>query len=283
MSDEPARPDLDTLADYLEGLLGAQESREVERWVAEDAATADLLHELERVPGLLAADPVGPMPRDVVDRVDAALAEASQAGSPRPAAAPRSPEEGAGAVVVPLRRRWLAPTLAAAAMLGVVAIGAQVVSSVDTSGQDGAGDAGSAADAPADVERDAGAQEDAAPGAEAPTYSASMLPPIRTEAFATDVADALGNRPSDWVAAERAVTDAGVRLRDSVLTDECPVELGAGRVLPIRLDGDLAVLLLRRIPGEPDRREALAYPARCGDLSAEATPQPLARAVIVLP
>jgi len=60
MSEEPSRPGLDTLADYLEGLLSEAENREVERWVTEDATTAELLHELERLPGLLAADPVGP-------------------------------------------------------------------------------------------------------------------------------------------------------------------------------------------------------------------------------
>jgi hypothetical protein len=110
-----------------------------------------------------------------------------------------------------------------------------------------------------------------------------MLPSIRTEAFATEVADALGDRPAGWRTAQRDGNDAVAALRGSVFTDACSVDLGAGRVRPIRLDGDLAVLLLRRIPGEPDRREALAYPARCGDLSTEATPQPLARAVIVLP
>ena len=290
MSEEPSRPGLDTLADYLEGLLSEAENREVERWVTEDATTAELLHELERLPGLLAADPVGPMPPDVVARVDAALAESVRAGGDRAADAPRGVEEKAGAVVVPLRRRrWLAPALAAAVTVSVVAIGAQVVSSVGpTGGDDAQTSAGrGTADRADDGHEEAEGGNVAPDSADGPTsdlrYSLGMLPPVRTGTFATDVADALGNRRAGWLAGERAESDAGDDARDSFFSAGCSVELGAGRVLPIRLDGELAVLLLRRIPGAPGRREALAYPARCGDLEAQPSPQPLVRAVVTLP
>lgn len=285
MSEERSRPTLDTLADYLEGLLTEEENRAVERWVAEDAVTAELLHELEELPGLLAADAVEPMPGDVVGRVDAALAAAARddhAGR----------ETGAGAVVVPLRRRrWLAPALAAAAVVGMVAIGSQVVSSVGPIGMDSAGEAGGggaltdgeAADRSVPESEEAQAPTDSGGGVPLPP-SADEAPSIRTDSFASDVNRALdadelvrGGR-MDWSAglAER-------RSRYTILSRGCAVDLGADRVLPIRLDGDPALLVLRRIPGEPDRREALAYPARCPDGEEEANEEPLASAVVLLP
>jgi hypothetical protein len=290
MKEEQSRPGLDTLADYLEGLLSEQESREVERWVAEDATTAELLRELQELPGLLTTDPVGPMPADVVDRVDAALAEAAllqggpahdaPAETARPAVAPRRVDESAGGVVVPLRRRrWLAPALSAAAMVGVVAIGAQVVSSVGTgdssssNSADGAGSAGEAEAAEDEMARE--------PAGGAPEYSAGMLPPIRTDAFATDVTDVLTNPTTDLNRVDGVDVEAAAGLPSTILSGDCPVDLGAGRFLPIRLDGDVAVLVLRRIPGEPGRREALAYSPRCPDGEAEL--QPLARAEITVP
>jgi hypothetical protein len=230
------------------------------------------------------------MPPDVVARVDAALAESVRAGGDRAADAPRGVEEKAGAVVVPLRRRrWLAPALAAAVTVSVVAIGAQVVSSVGpTGGDDAQTSAGrGTADRADDGHEEAEGGNVAPDSADGPTsdlrYSLGMLPPVRTGTFATDVADALGNRRAGWLAGERAESDAGDDARDSFFSAGCSVELGAGRVLPIRLDGELAVLLLRRIPGAPGRREALAYPARCGDLEAQPSPQPLVRAVVTLP
>jgi hypothetical protein len=293
MREEQSRPGLDTLADYLEGLLSEQESREVERWVAEDATTAELLRELEELPGLLlAADPVEPMPADVVDRVDAALAEAAlvrggahdaPAEPARPAAAPRRNDQGAGGVVVPLRRRrWLAPALSAAAMVGVVALGAQVVGSVGTGDSSSPTSADDAA-AGSDEAESAGGLTAREQTGNAPGYTAGMLPPVRTDTFATDVADALTDPTTDLQRVDGVDVEEAAGLPSTLLSGDCPVDLGAGRFLPIRLDGDVAVLVLRRIPGEPGRREALAYSPRCPDGDEEGDLQPLVRAEITLP
>jgi anti-sigma factor RsiW len=72
------RPEVDVLADYVEGLLDDDARAQVQRHIAEDPDTAALVAELETLPRLLAATPMEPMPADVVARVDAALARESQ-------------------------------------------------------------------------------------------------------------------------------------------------------------------------------------------------------------
>ncbi|MDQ3629174.1 MAG: hypothetical protein M3419_10270, partial [Actinomycetota bacterium] len=86
MAEPIRRPEVDVLADYVEGLLGTDARAQVERHIAQDPETAALVAELEALPDLLAATAVEPMPADVVARVDAALARESQDRAAAPAA-----------------------------------------------------------------------------------------------------------------------------------------------------------------------------------------------------
>lgn len=272
MNGEQSRPGLDILADYLEGLLSEEERLEVERAVAEDPPTAALLAELEALPALLASDEPEPMPAKVTARIDASLA-AERVGTGASSAA---------AVVTSLpvrRRRWLAPALVAAAAAGAIGIGAQVVDRIDEDPV-----------VSADADADALDQAEAAAGPEEGPESAwgrgtpRRLVSLRKDNFASDVMRALDSPlSSHYLAAAARTQSAGAY---SIVADDCAVELAPGKVLPIRLDGKRAVLVLRRIAGQRDSREALAYPAQCparspegaGDLSL-----PLVRATIELP
>jgi hypothetical protein len=266
MSEEHVRPDLDMLADYLEDLLSDEERAEVERAVAEDPSTAALLAELEGLPALLAADPPEPMPADVVARIDAALADEAAA-----AKRAESSENLAPVRSLPSRRRrWLAPALAAAAAVGVVGLGAQVV----TSGMgSGAGqDAESAMDAGAGAD-EAASEPEVQPSSrdrprEGAPRRAEELVELSADSFSEDVASALADRPRTF--ARDRVADflqrdglAYEESRGLIVEAGCGFDLPSGRVLPARLDGQAALLVLRRVPGEPDQRDVLAFPAEC--------------------
>jgi hypothetical protein len=106
-------PDLDLLADFAAGLLdGTPEGAAVAERVASDAAWTELYAALvgadEAVRADLAAVPVPPLPVDVAERLDAALAaEASRADrGPAPGAAERATlrEPDASPVSLPDRR-----------------------------------------------------------------------------------------------------------------------------------------------------------------------------------
>jgi len=288
------RPDLDTLADYLEGLLGEDERDEVKRWIERDAPTADLVRELQGLPALLAADPVGSMPIDVAARLDAALA----------AEARHADEQVAPVTELPVqrRRRWLAPALVAAAAVGVIGIGAQVVGS-STSGSDAGGSADTAADAPMAAAGDAGDEEveqestpppeaeessqhgggrghdsleDVAPAASvsAQTFQQDVTRVVRARRLSVQRNDGYLSR--DWSSSSTY----------SIVDDDCGADLGRGRLAAIRLDGEPALLVLRRVPGQPRRREAAAYPAQCPPAlvnSDDMTLPALVRATITLP
>jgi hypothetical protein len=277
VSEEPARPGPDVLADYLEGLLGPEESREVERWVTEDEATAEQLRELEELPSLLAADPAEPMPGGVASRIDAALAAAAaERASEAPVAAP-----------VPLRRRrWLVPALVAAATVGALGIGGQVLSEMNGGAPDSADSA-----AGSSASEDAGGTEQAAPDAQRNPPATPEPTRLTRDNFADDVSSRLLAEPTAarWrivrgqTDSEAPATDAA---RYPILSDRCGAQLGTGPYLPISLDGEPALLVLRRVPGEPGKREAVAYPARCpapGLQDTGAPVAPLASAVIPRP
>lgn len=269
MSEEHVRPDLDMLADYLEGLLPDEERAEVERAAAEDPSTAALLAELGGVPALLASDPPEPMPADVVARIDAALADEAAA-----AKAAESSESLAPVRSLPSRRRrWLAPALAAAAAVGVVGLGAHVV----TSGM------GSGASQEAESATDAGAGADEAAGDPASQPDSLDRPEngategrrgddfveLSAESFPEDVASAFADGPRTFArdrVADYLLRGDGLAYEESrglIVEAGCGFDLPSGRVLPVRLDGEAAVLVLRRVPGEPDQRDVLAFPAEC--------------------
>jgi hypothetical protein len=119
------RPDPALLAEYAEGLLaGTPEGDEVAARLAADpawsAAYAELTGALAAVrAGLAALGPVGPVPAEVADRLDAALATA---GGPGEFAV--RPRRG--------RRRVVAPVLAAAAASVAVLLGFSVVAALRT-------------------------------------------------------------------------------------------------------------------------------------------------------
>jgi negative regulator of sigma E activity len=283
MSEEHVRPDLDMLADYLEDLLSDEERAEVERAVAEDPSTAALLAELEGLPALLSADPPEPMPADVVARIDAALADEAAAAKKTESSKHLAPVRS----MPSRRRRWLAPALAAAAAVGVVGLGAQVVTS-------GMG-SGAGQDAESAMDAGAGADEAVDNDVEAPRESERMLGPeddatqwrtgdfveLSAERFSEDVASALADRPRTF-ARDRVASFLlrdGIALEESrglIVEAECGFDLPSGRVIPARLDGEAAVLVLRRVPGEPDQRDVLAFPAECpapaGDTTSDVPP-----------
>jgi hypothetical protein len=118
--------ELDLLADYLAGTLEPSTAIEVARLVRTDRAWADAYRELAAADRAVAAQlraygmsRLEPMPADVIDRVDAALATA---GAVRPPAATRVISLDAARRT---RRRRVAQFAAAAAVL--VAVGAGVV------------------------------------------------------------------------------------------------------------------------------------------------------------
>lgn len=245
---EERRPDVDLLADYLEGLLPEDERLEVERAVAEDPPTAALLAELQALPALLSSAPTEPMPSHVAARIDAALAhEAARSVAPV-RSLPRR------------RQRWLAPALVAAAAIAAIGIGAQVVQSVQGGGQSassaGSDEAAPAAEEGGDAKRRVSADPLAAPAE------------LSSASFEEDVARVFSGPVKSLRVAQLArdvnQTTAGHPGQAySIVAGGCAVDLKASRVLPVRLDGEPALLVWRRIAGEPGKREALAYPASC--------------------
>lgn len=279
---EQYRPSLDELADYVEGLLPDAQRLEVERAVAEDASTAALLAELEALPGMLAADPIESMPADVAARIDGALAAERTGANP----APGSPSP-AGAQVrrlpLPQRpRRWPAQVLVAAAVVGAIALGSQVVDTGGDTDSSGAQSAGEAADAVTGGRASTTREQEISP-------AWAKAVELTSTTFARDVAQLGGEtllRTGIGDSLQEGATAGQAARRYSVLADECAVELSAGKVLAVRLDGRPAILVLRRVAGQPRIRRALAYPARCPTTTAEGVPgrlgQPLARTTIQL-
>jgi hypothetical protein len=171
----------------------------------------------------------------------------------------------------------------AAAVVGAIALGSQVVDTGGDPDSAGAGSAGEAADAR--TGRRAGTtseQEEISP-------ARAKAVKLSTTTFAQDVArlggeDYLQRPVGDSLQGDPTASRAP--WRNSILADECAVKLTADRVLAVRLDGRPAVLVLRRVAGRPDIRRALAYPAQCPPPTSPDAPgrlgQPLARTTIEL-
>lgn len=74
-TDEAGHPDVSDISDLSEGLLSPSRSEDVQHHLEKCAACADVHATLEEIRGLLGSLPdPGPMPADVADRIDAALA-----------------------------------------------------------------------------------------------------------------------------------------------------------------------------------------------------------------
>ncbi|MET7286760.1 hypothetical protein [Streptomyces sp. NPDC005573] len=96
-TDTAGHPDVDEIADLTEGLLAPDRSTDVQRHLDGCVPCADVRASLEEIQGLLAAVPSpSPMPADIVDRIDAALAVEARVSRETPpplsTVAPMTPE-----------------------------------------------------------------------------------------------------------------------------------------------------------------------------------------------
>ncbi|MFG3139218.1 anti-sigma factor family protein [Streptomyces sp. NPDC048211] len=88
-TDTTQHPDVSEISDLTEGLLSPSRSADVQRHMAACGLCADVHQSLEEIRGLLGALPAPePMPSDIADRIDAALAEEARS-------LPRTPDAAA--------------------------------------------------------------------------------------------------------------------------------------------------------------------------------------------
>jgi hypothetical protein len=135
MTQEQQHPDVDALADLHAGVLPADKTAELEAHAAECAECRALLDAIDALSGPLSQLGTEPMPADVAERIEVALAEAA-----RPATTS----------VVPLRPRRRAPGwVAGGVAAGVISLlgAALAVGALDDGGGDDKGSsAGTATD-----------------------------------------------------------------------------------------------------------------------------------------
>lgn len=241
MPERSVHPDVVDLAEYAEGLLDAARQADIDHHVRGCPDCAATLSDLAGLPQTLAAAPVPPLPPDVAERLDRAIAAEAQA---------RASSWSGTAQVTPLRprRRWLAPAVAAAVVMGAVAVAVPIVLNDDPGSDDAAGEMQSGAEAePAPeenaAEREGGSADGAAPPAE-----------LSSDSFGRDVIDNFYAGSRDLrVARLEALTSSGPSISPGELgklPDACdrPV-LPDGTVDDISYDGESA-LLLRRESGK---------------------------------
>ncbi len=252
MADLTRHPDVVDLAEYAEGTLDTSRQAAVDQHVRECADCTGTLADLAGLPETLAQVPVPPLPAEVADRLDRAIAAEASARTAGPSASPDS-------TVVPMRpkRRWLTPVLAAAAVVGVIGLAVPVLNSASDSGSDDAG--GSVAES-----SDESAQESAQGGArgggtedQSSPRSSETVPKLQREAaalssatFGKDVANTFfpdqNKRPVPG--GQAAVTDLDPGGYRSEVEGLCPTpadaDLPYGWVVAITLDGKPANLLI---------------------------------------
>lgn len=266
-SDDPGtqpgtHPSTDTLADLDAGLLGPDAAHDVRAHLAACPACAEQSAAFLAVRSALAGQPdPGPVPPDVADRIDAALAAAA-AERGLPLTALGATEEVLEPV--PAHRRLLTRVLAAAAVAGVVGIGAWAALG-GMSGSDettaGGADASSevvATDAPSPSDR----AEMATP---APESLAAEPEEAAPDAAAQD--DAAGQAPVEPVPVPPSSEEEQQRLTDltvAVLNGSAPPEreppgcgdafvesygIGLLAAVPTTYQGAPAVMLVTPGPG----------------------------------
>ena len=257
MADLARHPDVVDLAEYAEGVLDAARQSEVERHVRECADCAETVADLTGLPETLAQAPVPPLPTEVAERLDRAIAAEASARAATPAAATRS-------TVVPMRprRRWLTPVLAAAAVIGVIGLAVPVFNGGTGSDDSGDSAASSSDDSARGLEDgDAGGQ---GPGAPQPNASNDERQgaSLSSDTFGRDVADAFvtGKSKSSYrLYALGSSEDVPPEYHHAV-QGLCPsptdAELSSGRLETITLDGVPAHLLIN--PAGPST-EAIAF------------------------
>ena len=188
MADLTRHPDVVDLAEYAEGVLDPDRRSAIDHHVRGCLDCARTLSDLGELPNALAQAPVPPMPADVADRLDRAVAAESTARA--------SLWDGAAkAEVTPLRsrRRWLGPVVAAAAVLGVIGI---AVPALDNAGNDdSAGESAATGESDTssrDLDDGGASLSDQAP---APENSAGAVPPadLSSDHFGQDVLETFYN------------------------------------------------------------------------------------------
>src|SRR5262245_64621119 len=134
MADLTRHPDVVDLAEYAEGTLDPARRPAVDEHVRECADCTRTLADLAGLPATLAQASVPPLPTEVADRLDRAIAAEASARAAAPSAARDS-------TVVPMRpkRRWLTPVLAAAAVVGVIGLAVPVLNNASDGDDDSAG------------------------------------------------------------------------------------------------------------------------------------------------
>lgn len=268
--------DPEVLADLQEGLLDPPAAAAAEAHLVGCPACRGELAALDEVRDrLAAAGPVGPLPDDLVDRLDQALAAA--ATEPGSTAASRT--------VIPLRSpqrdtpRGMRLLQAAAALVLVFAGGALAVSALDglggSSSQDSAGGAASDAGAPKATAgfpvSASGRDWTAATLREAaPRLATGDLVPTTTSGLAGDFRaspEASDPEASDGAARELAEAPAG-RLSGGPALAGCATQLAGAPVTPVAVDlasyeGKPAAVLLLPTTDDPASLDLFVVEPAC--------------------
>jgi Putative zinc-finger len=244
MAELSQHPDVVDLAEYAEDLLDDPRRAAVEQHVRGCPDCTATLADLAGLPQTLATAPIPPLPADVAQRLDQAIAAES---------ASRASGWSGTARVTPLRpkRRWLAPVAAAAAVIGAVAIAVPVVNSGSDTGTD---DAGSEVQSSreADVD-DGGAFEEDDKGAAQPG-PADQAPviPLTSESFGRDVIDGFYGGSSDLRSRDYSTSVAGppndrygrtLSSLPELCGDDASHSVPNGQVDDVTYDGEPARLL----------------------------------------
>jgi len=252
MADLRRHPDVVDLAEYAEGVLDASRQSAVEQHVRECDDCAATLVELAGLPETLAQAPVPPLPADVADRLDRAIADEASARASKPADKPRPN-------VVPIRerRRWLAPVLVAAAVIGVIGIAVPALDngtggSSDSSASS-ADEQGSAAGSSRSSSQDKAVKPRGTPELSTVPSASGATVALSSESFARDVAKSfLPGQQERIVPGPADKPEASAESYAAQVSGLCPdptaASLPSGALHEITLDGTPAHLLISQ-PG----------------------------------
>jgi hypothetical protein len=258
MADLTRHPDALDLAEYAEGLLDPDRQSAVDHHVRDCLDCTQVLADLDELPDALAQAPMPPMPDDVAARIDQAIAAESTGRASLWSGAAKAKAE-----VTPLRsrRRWLAPVVAAAAVLGVIGI------AVPALNNSGGSDDSSAGSETSNESLDIGGRSQDFGAAPGPGDGAAQTVELSSDHFGRDVVDTYyhGDATLRMLAPmSTEKDDQAMVYRDRIdsLPDVCssddPTTVPNGEVDEVTYDGEPALLL--RIDVGPTV-EAIAY--RC--------------------
>jgi hypothetical protein len=253
--------DLDQLAELDEGLLGPEGATRASEHLATCPECRQQQLRLESARAeLAAAPPVGPVPDDVADRLDAALSAAAH-----PVASSAHP--GSGTVVpVTARRspvggmRWLQAAAVLVLLLAVVGIGVSAVGGGDSAGG-GSGGGSTAADSSAAGNLAGTAQ---VPVQQTGThYTASDLGRQVQHLVSTKRAAVPGPEAAGAPAARSL---SGARLTSCLrgLQDTHPLAVDLAS-----FDGQPAAVVVLRTPGDPKHVDAWVVAPSCSASNAQ--------------